>query len=334
MKVLLSGFSEKFPDDWKELVENREYVYHALDVKHKGEAITAVQLKPLMDLAIKDEIDLIIFSDPESNKIIISARKKKGEGFIFFNHHHISAILTNLWVQGEPEKPLKCLKSIFVSNLVEDICNRNEVKCSNFYDFLEKLPEVINSRYLKNEDRIYFGFDNDQGIVHTALSTVEIMGQLIQLEESQHEKEETTFDYLLTLFQHYGLFKTKTISVDYSDKSHRKNYLGLIDKIKKRPTSIDYILKIDKIIDYKKGVKRNLLTGKNTDINSLDVDLMKIQTDQNLSLLLHAEENRMVFYISTKVSLGSRENYSETSRAIDMEMFRIVQVLNKLLVNI
>lgn len=334
MKILLSGFSEKFPDEWKELVKNREYVYHPLDSKYQGEAITAVHLRPLMDLATKDEIDLIIFSDPESNKIVISTRKSKGGAFVFFNHHQLSAILTSLWVQGDAEKPLKGVKSIFISNIVEDICNRNEVRCGNFYDFVEDLPKAINRRYLKDEGRIYFGFDNDQGVMHTGFSNLEILEQLIKLEEEQSEKEETSFDYLLTLFQHYGFHKTKTISVDYSDKSHKKNYLGLIDKIKKRPAAIDYILKIEKIVDFKKGVKRNLLTGKNTEISSLDVDLLKITTDQNLSLLLHAENDRMVFYISTKVGLGAKENYTETSKSIDMEMIRIVQVLNKLLVNI
>ncbi len=334
MKILLSGFSESFPDEWKELVENRGFIYQPLDIKHQGEAITAIQLRPLMDVAVKDEVDLIIFSDIESNRIIISSRREKNGPFIFFNHHHLSAILTSLWVEMENDKPLKCVKSIFISNMVEEICNKNEVRCGNFYDFLEDLPQAINQRYLKNENRIYFGFDNDQGVVHTGFSTLEILEQLIQLEENQKVKEETTFDYLISLFQQYGFYKTKTISVDYSDKSHKKNYLGLLDKIRKRPTAIDYILKIEKIVDFKKGLKRNLLTGKNTEIRPLDIDLMKIQTDQNLSLLLHADEERMVFYISTKASIGSKVNYPETSKSIDVEMFRIVQVLNKLLVNI
>lgn len=334
MKVLLSGFSEKIPADWKDVLKDIDYSYHSINPKNHEEVITAVGLKPLMDVAKAEEMDLVIFCDPASSRIIVSARKSKDGPFIFFNHNQLAAVLASLWIKTKTEKSLKCIKSIFISKLVEEICSRNEVKCRNYYDFSEKLSEAINTRVLKNSNREYCGFDNDQAVIHTQFSTLDIVGQLIKLEQDQKEQGLTTFDYLISLYQQYGFYKSKTISVDYSDQTHKQNYLSLLDKIKKQPASIDYILNIEKLIDFKKGVRRNLLTGKSIEFNAPQLDLLKIQTDTNLTLYLSVQAEKMVFYISSKNSLSSKEVYADISKAVDMEMIRIVQVLNKLLVTL
>ncbi len=334
MKVLLSGFSEKIPADWKDLIQDVDFAYHPINPENHDEVITAVGLKPLMDIAKADDLDMIIFCDPASNRIILSSRKSVTGAFIFFNHNQLAAVLSSLWVKIESGNPLKCIKSVFISKMVEELCTKNGVKCNNYYDFTEKLPDAINKRYLKNEKREYFGFDNDQGVFHTRFSTLEIVGQLIQLEHIQQESEMTTFDYLISLYQQYGFYKSKTVSVDYSDQTHKQNYLSLLDKIKKQPASINYILNIEKLVDFKKGVKKNLLTGKAIEFSTPQLDLLKIQTDTNLTLYLSVQAEKMVFYISAKNSLSSKETYGDISKAVDMEMIRIVQVLNKLLVTL
>jgi phosphomannomutase len=286
-------------------------------------------LKPAINRAIEEEHGLIIGIEPHLERIAIAVRKSKKSAFVVLNSHQVAAILLKIWMDSGKYENLICVKSIHTSDLIEYMSIKSGLNC---------ISEIIDPGELKNavrevqktaENEPICGFNIDQQVFHTDLEFSEIITSIAQKELELRESGLTLFDYLLEIYQEFGFYKEKTITVDISSKTQKSHLLSIMDKIRKNPKYLESIFPLNTITDYRKGSKRSIMTDKVNSFPGSKENILKMESSNNLSVTFAPTETKMTYYISIKGGTTSKEKYADKNKEMDEEILKVIQMLNR-----
>lgn len=286
-------------------------------------------LKPAINQATQEEHGLIIGLEPNFERIALAVRKYKRGAFVVLNSHQVAAILLKIWMDSGKYENLICVKSIHTSDLIEYMAIKSGLNC--FSEIIEpgELKDAVRVVQKTAENEPICGFNIDQQVFHTDLEFSDIVVSLAQKELELRESGLTLFDYLLEIYQEFGFYKEKTITVDISSKTQKTHLLSIMDKIRKNPKYLESIFPLNTITDYRKGSKISIMTDKVNSFASSKENILKMESSNNLSVTFAPTETKMTYYISIKGGLPSKEKYTDKNKEMDDEILKVIQMLNR-----
>jgi phosphomannomutase len=286
-------------------------------------------LKPAINKAIEEEHGLIIGVEPNHERITLAVRKYKKGSFIVLNSHQVAAILLKLWLDSGKYENLICIKSIHTSDLIEYMAIKSGLNC--YSEIIEpgELKNAVQEIQKTAENEPICGFNIDQQVFHSELSFSEIIIAIAKKENEYREAGLTLFDYLLEIYQEFGFYKEKTITVDISSKTQKSHLLSIMDKIRKNPKYLESIFPLNTITDYRKGSKISIMTDKVNSFPGSKENILKMESTNNLSVTFAPTESKMTYYISIKGGVTSKEKYADKNKEMDEEILKVIQMLNR-----
>ncbi|MEX2594442.1 MAG: hypothetical protein WD426_16850 [Anditalea sp.] len=333
MKVLITVYSKSETLDLGFLIEDIITEIYPIQEpeKQNPKPFTALQIKPALDYAMKHEFDLVVCADPIYERLAIAVRKYRRGAFIFLNIHQLAAILFNRWNQKAPEESLLCLKSIHLSDMLDNMAAQFELDCIRRIINPGELKKEVGKHQALDEKQSICAFNIDQQVIHTGYTFGEVIQLLIELEKDRRNRGETIFDELMELYQQYGFYKEKAVSVDFTGEKQKKNLLSIMEGIRKDPNILEHILPLSTITDYRKGKKKNLLTNKNYEFINITGNVLRIDSTRNISLTFAPSDARMIHYASIRVGITSKGQYADRNQDLDLEIINAIKMLNKVL---
>ena len=188
-----------------------------------------------IEMAKKEDIDLIIATDPDCDRVGIVVRDKDGN-YVTFTGNQVGALLTEFILRSKKERGLlpsngAVIKTIVTSDNVVPIAKDYGIKVYNVLTGFKFIGEKIKAFEEGKLDNTYvFGFEESYGYLAGthARDKDGVVASMLIAEMAANYKAQgmTLYDGLIALYEKYGY---------YNDKLHTVTLKGIdgSEKIKK-----------------------------------------------------------------------------------------------------
>lgn len=260
-------------------------------------------------LGKKEDADLLIATDPDADRLGAAVRLPDGE-YQVLTGNQIGAILMHYILEAHKEaKTLPAnaavLKSIVSSELPTAIANSYGVKMFNVLTGFKFIAEKIQQFEEDHSHTFMFGFEESYGyLVKPFVRDKDAIQALVLFAEvaAYYKKQgKTVYDALQTIFETYGYYAEKTISVTMSGQEGAAKIAELMKTFReKAPTSFAEVAVVE-TEDFKELTKV-LADGTVEKLTTPPSDVLKyVLADASwIAVRPSGTEPKIKFYIGVK----------------------------------
>ena len=281
-----------------------------------------------MGVKIADKVgsDLIIATDPDSDRVGVMARDKGGE-FVTISGNQMGSLLLDYAINarrkvGKLSKDAYAIKSIVSTDMAYKIASEQGVKLHDVLTGFKFIGEVIKNYEQKGEaENFVLGFEESYGYLlgSYARDKDAVEASMMSLEMTAFYKKQnmTLCDALRTLYEKYGNYSEGMIDIymeGYDGIEKRRRVMAALRD--NTPTEIAGC-RVRSAGDYLKGEFVELETGKKTPTGQPESDVLyyTLENDDKIIVRPSGTEPKIKIYIlahdDDRAALDSKiEKYS------------------------
>ncbi|MEA4935041.1 MAG: phospho-sugar mutase [Paludibacter sp.] len=286
-----------------------------------------------LDMAIKKAIetdaDLVLATDPDSDRMGISVKDDKGE-WILVNGNQTALIfvyyLIRRWKElGKLKGKEYVVKTIVTTEIIKQIAERNNVECFDCYTGFKWIAGVIRENegikeYIGGGEESYgflpetFVRDKD------AVSSCSLMAEIAAWAK---DNGKTLFELLQDIYLEYGYGKEKGISVVRKGKSGAEEIAKIMNDFRVNPPKELAGSEILIIKDYKTLKQTNTVTGEVIDLEmpaTSNVLQYFTKDGTKISVRPSGTEPKIKFYIEVRGDMKTRADYDAADAAANKKI--------------
>lgn len=245
-----------------------------------------------IEIAKRENCDLIIGTDPDADRMGIVIRTPKGE-FITLSGNQVGAlmlayIIENMKKNNTLPKNACAIKSIVSTELCSEICRQNGVTLINVLTGFKFIGEKIKEFEKTHEYTYIFGFEESYGYLSGTYARDKdaVFASMLIAEMSAYYKAQgmTLYDALTKLYEKYGYFKDFVMSIKKEGVAAKEEMTATMTKIRENLPKEIAGVKVLKVRDYKTDKITELSTGKTmpTGLPVSDVLFFEMEDKSNL----------------------------------------------------
>ena len=289
-------------------------------------------LQMAIDLAIKENADIVIGTDPDCDRLGVAVRNPKG-GFSILNGNQAMVLKTHFLLeqwkkQGKLNGKQFVASTIVSTPLVQKIANDFEVEYKEgltgfkwIAKMIKDFPELEHIGGGEESFGYLTGdFVRDKDAVTATLLVCEMAAQRKQTDSSLYE-------YLQDIFVTYGYYQEHLISIVKKGKKGAEEISGMMKKFRENPFSEISGSKVIRMEDYLIGEATNFETNTKDkiDIPSSNVLIYYTQGGSKIAMRPSGTEPKIKFYISVNTS---SENGAKAEGILQEKIDSIITFLN------
>jgi len=271
------------------------------------------EVKEALDLAIKkakkEDADLVIATDPDSDRIGIAVKNKNEFKLITGNEVGIM-LLEYILSQKKnnktlPERPF-AVKTIVSTDLANKIAENYGCELKEVLTGFKYIGEQILNLEKKNEkDRFIFGFEESYGYLSGTYVRDKdgIVAAMLICEMASFFKTQnkTLVEYLNSLYQKYGFYKNTLLNFNFTGTAVLDKMKNIMGEIRANPLKEIAGFKVLKLADYSISKKINLETKEEThiDLPKSNVISYYLEGDNKVIIRPSGTEPKIKVYITT-----------------------------------
>ena len=216
-----------------------------------------------IELAKENGADLVIATDPDCDRVGVAVKTTTGD-YALLTGNQIGGLLTDYIIEGLKEKgELKenstLIKTIVTSEFGADIAKANNVEVLNVLTGFKFIGEKIKSFEENNNKKTYlFGYEESYGYLvgtHARDKDGVVASVLIsEMAAYYYSKGMSLYEGLISLYEKYGFFKEKTISITLKGIEGLAKIKDIISYFRENEVSSMGDFKVIDMKDYSKGV--------------------------------------------------------------------------------
>ncbi|MCT4698879.1 phospho-sugar mutase [Tenacibaculum haliotis] len=292
-------------------------------------------LKMAVDLANEVDADIVLGTDPDSDRIGIAVRDLDGNMKLLNGNQTMSMMtdfLINDWKNKGKLNGKQFVGSTIVStNLVNEITASYDVETKvglTGFKWIAKMIKDYPELDFIGGGEESFGymvgdFVRDKDAVTSALLACEIASNAKANNSSFYEE-------LLALYTRHHFYKEHLIAIVKKGMDGAQQIKQMMVDLRKNPfTEIDNA-KVEFLYDYESSIKKNLITGEETvmDIPKSNVLIYQTTDGTKIAARPSGTEPKIKFYFSVKSKLDTLENAVAIEKTLDVKIQRIIKELN------
>ncbi|MGB0837012.1 MAG: phospho-sugar mutase [Flavobacteriaceae bacterium] len=287
-----------------------------------------------MAVALANDIDadIVLGTDPDSDRIGVAVRNMQGE-MILLNGNQTMAMMTDFlvkkWVQEGRVNGNQFVGSTIVStNLVDRICEAQNVQIKIGLTGFKWIAKMI--RDYKDLDFIGGGeesfgymvgdFVRDKDAVSAGLLACEIAADA-------KSKGSSFYEELLKVYTEHGFYKEHLIALVKKGMDGAQLIADMMVELRNNPLESIDGSKVARICDYQSGVEKNMLTGEETQIDIPKSNVLIYHTEDGSKIAARPSgtEPKIKFYFSVNAPLATIEEASKVEAELDAKIERIIE---------
>ena len=292
-------------------------------------------LKMAVDLANKIDADIVLGTDPDSDRIGIAVRDIEGNMTLLNGNQTMSMMtdfLINDWKkQGKLNGKQFVGSTIVSTNLVNEIADsygvETKVGLTGFKWIAKMIKDHPELDFIGGGEES-FGymvgdFVRDKDAVTSALLACEIAADA-KANNSSFYKE------LLNLYTRHHLYKEHLISLVKKGMDGAQQIKQMMVDLRNNPfTEIDGS-KVEFLYDYQSSTRKNLITGEEITIDIPKSNVLIYHTEDGTKIAARPSgtEPKIKFYFSVKTKLNTINEFVQVENDLDAKIQRIIKELN------
>lgn len=229
-----------------------------------------------LELCAEKHPDLLLATDPDSDRVSIAARRDDGT-YRLFTGNETGALLTEYILSSRraadslPEHPL-VVKTIVTTKIIEAICKKYTCEMVDVLTGFKYIGEVILGLEQKGEEERYiFGFEESCGYLagtYVRDKDAVVASQLVCEMAAYYKKQgKSLVDMIEALYREYGYYINTTLNFYFDGAAGMQKMSDIMNGLRENaPTAIAGYPVVAKA-DYKLSVATDLKTGATDTIN-------------------------------------------------------------------
>ncbi|WP_374164913.1 phospho-sugar mutase [Arcticibacter sp. MXS-1] len=278
------------------------------------------------------DADLILATDPDADRVGIAVKNNEGE-FILFNGNQTGSLLINYLLTAWEEKGKftgkeYIVKTIVTSYIIDEIARAKNVECYNTLTGFKYIGELMTK--FQGEKTFIGGGEESYGYLIGDLvrdkDAVVSAAFISEMTAFYKDKGSSLFEALLEMYQQYGFYKEKLVSVTKKGKSGAEEIKAMMERFRNNPPATLGGSKVVALKDYEQRVETDILTGSRKDIELPKSDVLQFITEEGsiISARPSGTEPKIKFYCSVKGTLSDKAAYKEADQELEQKVTAIM----------
>jgi phosphoglucomutase len=292
-------------------------------------------LKMALEKAKEVDADLVMATDPDSDRVGIAVKNRQGELEILNGNQAASLLINYLLNQWKEKGKLTgneyIVKTIVTTELLADIAEAYGVEC---YDTLTGFKYIADKiKQLEGQKTFIAGGEESYGYLagDFVRDKDAIISCVLLAETTAFAKEtgKSLFDQLLDIYMEHGFFKEKLISVVKKGKEGEEEIRNMMDQFRNNPPDSINGSDLMLIHDYQKQKTFDQLSQLRYEIRLPKSNVLQfiLEDGSKISMRPSGTEPKIKFYFSVNEKLEKREDYEKVNQMLDERIENIVKAL-------
>ncbi|WP_064967385.1 phospho-sugar mutase [Tenacibaculum ovolyticum] len=292
-------------------------------------------LKMAVDLANKIDADIVLGTDPDSDRIGIAVRDLEGN-MKLLNGNQTMSMMTDFLIsewkkQGRLNGKQFVGSTIVSTNLVNEIAQsygvETKVGLTGFKWIAKMIKDYPELNFIGGGEES-FGymvgdFVRDKDAVTAALLACEIAA-------NTKSNNSSFYNELLALYTRHHFYKEHLIAIVKKGMDGANEIKQMMADLRSTPfTEIDNV-KVEFLYDYQSSIRKNLITGEEVimDIPKSNVLIYQTTDGTKMAARPSGTEPKIKFYFSVRTALETINNAVAVEKELDIKIQRIIKQIN------
>jgi len=293
-------------------------------------------LNMAIEKAKAEDADLVMATDPDSDRVGIVVKNNNGE-YVILNGNQTGAVLVSYLIKswknaGKLEGKEYIVKTIVTTELIKDIADKYNVESFDVLTGFKFIADKIKS----NEGTKKFIGGGEESYGYLAGEFVRdkdaIMACALIAEAAAVAKDQgkTLFDELIDIYLEYGFYKEDLLSVVKKGKAGADEIQQMMVDFRKTPPTEINGSKVVSIKDYQSSVEKDCIAGtdKKIDLPSSNVLQFITEDGSKISVRPSGTEPKIKFYFGVKEELASKAEFDATEAKLNAKIEAIKKSLS------
>lgn len=265
-------------------------------------------------LGEKEGADLLIATDPDADRLGAAVRMPNG-GYQVLTGNQLGSIMIHYILEAHQQagtlpQNAAVLKSIVSSELATAIAEKYNTKMFNVLTGFKFIAEKIQQYEEDHSQTFMFGFEESYGyLVKPFVRDKDAIQALVLLAEvaAFYKKQgKTLYDGLQDIFEEFGYFEEKTISVTMSGIEGSGKIKALMAKCREQAPTEFAGIQVAQTEDFKE-LTRTFADGQTEQLQTPPSDVLKYHLEDGswIAIRPSGTEPKIKFYLATKATSSS-----------------------------
>jgi phosphoglucomutase len=293
-----------------------------------------------MNLALqkakKLDADIVMATDPDADRVGIAIKNHHGEWQLLNGNQTGALIIYYLLRRWKEKNKLDgkqfIVKTIVTTDLIQEIASHFGVEYFNTLTGFKYIAAMIRGlegkkKFIGGGEESYGYLINDFVRDKDAITSCAVIAEMTAYAKDQGM---TLMDMLMELYQSFGFYKERLISITKKGKSGADEIQKMMAGLRSKPPRELGGSPLVRMIDYQSLVEKDLNTGKEQKIDFPKSNVLQFMTadGSKVSARPSGTEPKIKFYFSVKGKLNSKADFDVTLAALDEKIDRIIRELN------
>ena len=263
-----------------------------------------------IDLAKKNDVDLIIGTDPDADRTGIVLKDKSGE-YVTLSGNQVGVLLTDYIITAKkltntmPAHPA-VLKSIVTTEMARAAAEKNGVACFDTFTGFKFLAEKIKQFEKDGSHEYIFAFEESYGYLcgdyardKDAVTASMLIAEMAAYYRTQGK---TLYDAMEEMYEKYGYYCEQTISITMPGVSGLQRMKELMQELRDKPLTQIGTHKVDYTRDYMPGTRTCMADGKSEPMELKGQNVMYYELEGGTTFIIRPSgtEPKVKVYIMAK----------------------------------
>ncbi|WHK69183.1 phospho-sugar mutase [Enterococcus faecalis] len=265
-------------------------------------------------LGEKEGADLLIATDPDADRLGAAVRMPNGD-YQVLTGNQLGSIMIHYILEAHQQagtlpQNAAVLKSIVSSELATAIAEKYNTKMFNVLTGFKFIAEKIQQYEEDQSQTFMFGFEESYGyLVKPFVRDKDAIQALVLLAEvaAFYKKQgKTLYDGLQDIFEEFGYFEEKTISVTMSGIEGSGKIKALMAKCREQAPTEFAGIQVAQTEDFKE-LTRTFADGQTEQLQTPPSDVLKYHLEDGswIAIRPSGTEPKIKFYLATKATSSS-----------------------------
>ena len=263
-----------------------------------------------IDLAKEKNVDFILGTDPDSDRVGIMVRNKSGE-FEPVTGNQTGVLLLDYLIgamkrAGKLPAHPAALKTIVTTEMARAVAEANGLDCYDTFTGFKFMAEKMNELESAGKNTVIFSYEESYGymIGHYVRDKDAVTASLLLTEMAAwyHAQGMTLFDALRSLYEKYGWYGEKTHNLVMPGLDGLEKMAALMQSLRAQPPVEIGGVTVAQYKDYSDGTVRDAATGAVTPMPLSGSNVLRFELTDGSHIVVRPSgtEPKIKVYILTK----------------------------------
>lgn len=270
-------------------------------------------MKMALEKAKAVNAELVMATDPDTDRVGIGIKNEKGEFYLLNGNQAFSLMMYFILKNSKSVKEGYVAKTIVTTELIDTMAEQLGVECHNTLTGFKYIAELMTKMegtkpFIAAGEESYGYMVGDFVRDKDAVSACAFFAALAAVAKADGF---TLHETLINMYHEFGFYKEELINLVRKGAEGEQQIKDMMEGFRNNTPLTIAGDKIIRVLDYKTGIEKNLLTGTETKLTLPKSDVLQFYTWENskISVRPSGTEPKIKFYISVNTKLNKKENY-------------------------